>query len=64
MFGGELELQCKNAHGEFKIPKVIQDCVEAVEERGLQSQGIYRLSGNSASIQKLKSDYNNGTLLC
>ncbi len=63
IFGGDLEEQCKNSRGEFRIPRVVQECIEVVEERGLLSQGIYRLSGNAASIQKLKSDYNNGMLL-
>lgn len=64
LFGGDLEMQCKNSRGEFRIPRVVQECIEVVEERGLQSQGIYRLSGNAASIQKLKSDYNNGKICC
>ncbi|KAI8906692.1 Rho GTPase activation protein [Gorgonomyces haynaldii] len=36
------------------IPTLIQTCIDQVKERGLTSQGIYRLSGNSATITKLK----------
>lgn len=33
------------------------DCIAEVERRGMNSVGIYRLSGNSASIQKLKQAF-------
>ncbi|KAK2840499.1 hypothetical protein Q5P01_014239 [Channa striata] len=36
------------------IPKFVQVCVEAVDKRGLEVDGIYRVSGNLATIQKLR----------
>ena len=58
VFGGSL----KNliAKEKLEIPKIIQTCVESVEQRGLTSQGIYRLSGNAATITRLKGQVNQG----
>ncbi|XP_072253711.1 rho GTPase-activating protein 15 [Leuresthes tenuis] len=36
------------------VPKFVQICVDAVEKRGLEADGIYRVSGNLATIQKLR----------
>ncbi|XP_031651932.1 rho GTPase-activating protein 15 isoform X3 [Oncorhynchus kisutch] len=36
------------------VPKFVRQCVEAVEKRGLEADGIYRVSGNLATIQKLR----------
>ncbi|CAN9498602.1 unnamed protein product [Ophioblennius macclurei] len=36
------------------VPRFVQTCVDAVEKRGLQVDGIYRVSGNLATIQKLR----------
>jgi len=52
VFGCPLAKLC--ARQKVAVPRVITDCVEAIEHRGLKSGGIYRISGNSASIQKLR----------
>jgi hypothetical protein len=39
------------------IPAIIEDCITAVDTRGLRSEGIYRLSGQAALIQKIKASY-------
>jgi hypothetical protein len=39
------------------IPLVVRTCVEEIERRGVESQGLYRLSGNSATIQRLKQQF-------
>ncbi|KAB5576775.1 hypothetical protein PHYPO_G00202340 [Pangasianodon hypophthalmus] len=36
------------------VPKFVQLCVKEVEKRGLEADGIYRVSGNLATIQKLR----------
>ncbi|KAL0963902.1 hypothetical protein UPYG_G00315150 [Umbra pygmaea] len=36
------------------VPKFVNQCVESVEKRGLEADGIYRVSGNLATIQKLR----------
>nr|XP_015213870.1 PREDICTED: rho GTPase-activating protein 15 [Lepisosteus oculatus]XP_015213871.1 PREDICTED: rho GTPase-activating protein 15 [Lepisosteus oculatus] len=35
-------------------PTFVKQCVEAVEKRGLDADGIYRVSGNLSTIQKLR----------
>ncbi|KAJ3109449.1 Rho GTPase-activating protein 15 [Phlyctochytrium planicorne] len=41
-----------------KIPEVVELCCAEIERRGILSQGIYRLSGNTTTIQKLRSQFN------
>ncbi|KAH8547625.1 hypothetical protein BGW37DRAFT_510228 [Umbelopsis sp. PMI_123] len=57
VFGGYLVKQVSNA--ERDIPKVVQLCIEQVDARGLDSVGIYRLSGPAATIQKYRTQFNN-----
>ncbi|OUM59263.1 hypothetical protein PIROE2DRAFT_22490, partial [Piromyces sp. E2] len=38
------------------VPILVQKCVELVEKIGLRTEGIYRLSGNSATIQSLRKN--------
>ncbi|XP_060618970.2 rho GTPase-activating protein 9 isoform X1 [Anolis sagrei] len=52
VFGCRLEALCQREGG--TVPHFVQLCVEAVEERGLDVDGIYRVSGNLAIIQKLR----------
>ncbi|KAJ6654723.1 hypothetical protein lerEdw1_006586 [Lerista edwardsae] len=52
VFGCRLEALCQREGG--TVPRFVQQCVEAVEERGLDVDGIYRVSGNLAVIQKLR----------
>ncbi|ORY47208.1 RhoGAP-domain-containing protein [Rhizoclosmatium globosum] len=58
-FGGLLDVQLQFEGRE--VPMVVEMCVLAVEAReGIECQGIYRLSGNSATIGKLKVAFNHG----
>ncbi|XP_053151084.1 rho GTPase-activating protein 9 isoform X3 [Hemicordylus capensis] len=52
VFGCRLEALCQREGS--TIPRFVQQCVEAVEQRGLDVDGIYRVSGNLAIIQKLR----------
>ncbi|KAF8587871.1 RhoGAP-domain-containing protein, partial [Ramaria rubella] len=36
------------------VPRVMHKCCEAIEKWGLESKGIYRLSGTHSKVQKLK----------
>jgi len=42
------------------IPFVVTACVNAVERLGLQEEGIYRIPGRKAEIDKLKFEFNCG----
>ncbi|XP_062293955.1 rho GTPase-activating protein 27-like isoform X2 [Scomber scombrus] len=52
VFGCHLDTLChrENCH----IPKFVEKCIKAVERRGLDVDGIYRVSGNLAVIQRLR----------
>ncbi|XP_074836111.1 rho GTPase-activating protein 9 isoform X2 [Carettochelys insculpta] len=52
VFGCRLEALCQR-DGDT-VPRFVRLCVQAVEERGLDVDGIYRVSGNLAVIQKLR----------
>ncbi|XP_061179732.1 rho GTPase-activating protein 12-like isoform X1 [Saccostrea echinata] len=52
VFGAHLKQLCEREKG--KIPKFVQKCVVAIEKKGLDHDGMYRISGNLAQIQKLR----------
>ncbi|KAM4897633.1 rho GTPase-activating protein 15 [Sylvia borin] len=52
IFGSHLHLVCE--HEKSTVPRFVRLCIEAVERRGLDVDGIYRVSGNLATIQKLR----------
>ncbi|NWR84749.1 RHG15 protein, partial [Furnarius figulus] len=52
IFGSHLHLVCE--HEKSTVPQFVRLCIKAVERRGLDVDGIYRVSGNLATIQKLR----------
>ncbi|XP_068605811.1 rho GTPase-activating protein 27 [Brachionichthys hirsutus] len=52
VFGCHLDTLCHRESA--TIPKFVEKCVRTVERRGLDVDGIYRVSGNLAVIQKLR----------
>uniref|UniRef100_H2ZYV7 Rho GTPase activating protein 27 n=1 Tax=Latimeria chalumnae TaxID=7897 RepID=H2ZYV7_LATCH len=52
VFGCRLEVLCERE--KTNIPVFVQKCITTVEKRGLDIDGIYRVSGNLAVIQKLR----------
>ncbi|XP_059826236.1 rho GTPase-activating protein 15 [Hypanus sabinus] len=52
VFGCHLAVLCKREG--TTVPKFVKLCIETVEKRGLDADGIYRVSGNLATIQKLR----------
>ncbi|XP_069879732.1 rho GTPase-activating protein 15 [Dipodomys merriami] len=52
IFGSHLHTVCEREHS--TVPRFVKQCIEAVEKRGLDVDGIYRVSGNLATIQKLR----------
>ncbi|KAL9537527.1 hypothetical protein MBANPS3_011698 [Mucor bainieri] len=55
VFGGYLRMEDNG-----DIPRIVALCVREVEARGLQSVGIYRLSGPASTIQKYRTAFNKG----
>ncbi|XP_068790523.1 rho GTPase-activating protein 12 isoform X8 [Struthio camelus] len=52
VFGSSLTSLCQRENG--TVPKFVKLCIEHVEEHGLDVDGLYRVSGNLAVIQKLR----------
>ncbi|XP_058049588.1 rho GTPase-activating protein 15 isoform X2 [Ahaetulla prasina] len=52
IFGAYLHNVCERDGS--TVPHFVKMCIKAVEERGLDVDGIYRVSGNLATIQKLR----------
>nr|XP_046239195.1 rho GTPase-activating protein 15 isoform X2 [Scatophagus argus] len=52
VFGCRLEMLCEREQN--TVPRFVRLCTAAVEKRGLDTDGIYRVSGNLAVIQKLR----------
>ncbi|XP_026977807.1 rho GTPase-activating protein 12 isoform X5 [Sagmatias obliquidens] len=56
VFGANLANLCQRENG--TVPKFVKLCIEHVEQHGLDVDGIYRVSGNLAVIQKLRFTVN------
>uniref|UniRef100_A0A8C9ETZ5 Rho GTPase activating protein 27 n=1 Tax=Pavo cristatus TaxID=9049 RepID=A0A8C9ETZ5_PAVCR len=52
VFGCSLQALCEREHG--TVPRFVLQCIHTVERRGLDIDGLYRVSGNLATIQKLR----------
>uniref|UniRef100_A0A3B3UJP6 Rho GTPase activating protein 27 n=1 Tax=Poecilia latipinna TaxID=48699 RepID=A0A3B3UJP6_9TELE len=58
VFGCHLHTLC--AHERTTVPSFVDKCIKAVERRGLDIDGLYRVSGNLAVIQKLRFKADHG----
>lgn len=54
-FGLDITQVCKKE--KTNVPLLVQLCVNEVERRGMREVGIYRMSGTSTDIQKLKKAF-------
>lgn len=54
-FGLDITQVCKKE--KTNVPMLIQLCVNEVERRGMREVGIYRMSGTSTDIQRLKKAF-------
>lgn len=52
MFGCELVHLSEREHS--LVPKFMTHFIEHIERKGLETVGLYRLSGNAAQVQKLR----------
>lgn len=43
-----------------EVPLFLKKCTEAVETYGLNTAGIYRISGTNTQVQKLKAAFDRG----
>lgn len=52
LFGSELEARCE--YEKRMIPSIVTRCVEEVESRGMDMEGIYRKSGGSGQVKAVQ----------
>lgn len=55
IFGVDLAEQM--ARDNVEIPPILEKCSLAIEEFGMENMGIYRLSGTTSKVQKLKAKF-------
>jgi len=58
IFGGELEL--RTAFEGARIPIIVQKCIQEVEMRGMDQEGIYRKSGGATQMRQLQEEFERG----
>ncbi|KAJ7169513.1 hypothetical protein C8R46DRAFT_1217206 [Mycena filopes] len=51
-----LDYAVANNLQEGEAPKIVQICIKEIDQRGLESEGIYRVSGRHAAVQSLQHD--------
>ncbi|SPO31065.1 related to GTPase-activating protein beta-chimerin [Ustilago trichophora] len=55
IFGVDLAEQM--ARDNVEVPPILEKCTLAIEEIGIENMGIYRLSGTTSKVQKLKAKF-------
>ncbi|KAL6884114.1 RhoGAP domain-containing protein [Trichoderma longibrachiatum] len=55
LFGSELSERCEYEHRQ--IPSVVTRCIEEVELRGMDQEGIYRKTGGNSQINQIKEGF-------
>ena len=56
VFGCDLYSLCSRE--KQLVPKVVQQCIKAIEQKGLRADGIYRVCGNLSEVQKIRYQVN------
>ena len=44
-----------------EVPRIVEKCCEVIEKNGVDSVGIYRLSGTTSKVQRLKQALDKGS---
>ncbi|SAM83710.1 related to GTPase-activating protein beta-chimerin [Ustilago bromivora] len=55
IFGVDLAEQM--ARDKVEVPPILEKCATAIEEMGIENMGIYRLSGTTSKVQRLKASF-------
>jgi hypothetical protein len=45
-------------HDFYRVPTIVHECIQEIEERGILAQGIFRVSGSAKRIKSLLQDFN------
>lgn len=65
IFGVSLHLAIERSccHDGVELPLVVRDCIDYVEEHGMNVEGLYKVPGVKSKVQHLKKLYNNRELV-
>ena len=55
VFGVRLSSTC-NKEG-LKVPAFVTACIEDIEKRGIDEMGIYRVSGTTTDVQRIRKAF-------
>ena len=55
LFGSELEARCE--YEKRLIPTIVSRCIEEVESRGMNVEGVYRKSGGSGQVKTVQQGF-------
>ena len=58
MYGSNLNNLCKRE--KRSVPLFVEEIINSIESRGLDMDGIYRISGNLSEVQKLRNQVDHG----
>ncbi|XP_053679268.1 ralA-binding protein 1 [Anopheles nili] len=66
IFGVSLGLATERSrcHDGVNLPLVVRDCIDYLQEHGLQSEHIYKVEAVKTKLQQLKRTYNNRECSC
>ncbi|XP_037079221.1 ralA-binding protein 1-like, partial [Pollicipes pollicipes] len=66
VFGVPLALAVERSkcHDGVQLPAIVRECIDFIEQNGLNCEGIYRLSGVKSKVQQLKRGYNCRDAVC
>ncbi|KAL8942772.1 MAG: hypothetical protein Q9216_001457 [Gyalolechia sp. 2 TL-2023] len=59
LFGSELQHRAE--HEASEVPSIVMRCIQEVEIRGMELEGIYRKSGGNSQIQQIKEGFERTT---
>jgi hypothetical protein len=51
------------ARDNVEVPAIVQKCCQAIEKHGMQTQGIYRISGTTSKVANLRQRLDKGSLV-
>lgn len=52
------------SHDGIRLPVIVRQCIDYIEDHGAQCEGIYRLSGVKSKVQQLRRAYNSAAPVC
>lgn len=52
-----------HCHDNVNLPLVVRDCIDYLQEHGLQSEQLYKVDAVKTKLHQLKKNYNNREII-